>query len=44
MGTEPNLRYVTANLNINFLMPTPIGVELEMRAKIVEVTDRKVVM
>lgn len=44
MGSEPNLRYVTANLNINFLAPTPMGVELELRAVVAEVTDRKVVM
>ncbi|TFH95081.1 PaaI family thioesterase [Porphyromonas levii] len=44
MDTLPNLRYVTANLNINFLSPTPMGQLLELRAVIKEVTDRKVVM
>lgn len=44
MDTAPNLRYVTANLNINFLAPTPIGQPLELRAIVTEVTDRKVVM
>ncbi len=44
MDTEPNLRYVTANLNLNFRRPTPMGQVLELRARIVEVTDRKVQM
>lgn len=44
MGEQQSLRYVTANLNLDFLLPTPMGCELEMRALIQEVTDRKVVM
>ncbi|MDD7438027.1 MAG: PaaI family thioesterase, partial [Bacteroidales bacterium] len=44
MDTLPNLRYVTANLNVNFLSPTPMGHTLELKAIIKEVTDRKVVM
>lgn len=44
LGSQPILRYVTANLNINFLAPVPIGEWLELRAVIEEVTDRKVVM
>lgn len=44
MGTLPALRYVTANLNVNYRLPTPIGVELELRGKVLEVTDRKVSM
>ncbi len=44
MGTEPNIRFVTAQLNISFLKPTPIGVELEIRAEITEVKERKVIM
>lgn len=43
-GTEPVLRYVTASLKINFHSPTPMGTELEIRGKILEVGPRKVVM
>ena len=44
MDSAPALRYVTGNLTLNFKKPTPIDGELEMRAKITEVTDKKVVM
>jgi len=44
MGSAPNLRYVTANLNIDYLAPTPMGHTLRLLATIREVTDRKVVM
>jgi len=37
-------RYVTASLHVEFLKPTPLGPELEVRGKIVEITDRKVVL
>ena len=35
---------LTANLNLNYRRPTPMGVDLELRAHIKEVTDRKVLM
>ncbi len=44
MDTEPALRFVTASLKINYLAPTPLGVELEIRGKVVEVKGRKVVV
>ncbi|WP_434965874.1 PaaI family thioesterase [Janibacter indicus] len=44
MGTEPALRYVTASLHVDYLAPTPMGVELELRGVIEEVTERKVVV
>ena len=44
MDSEPALRYVTGNLTLDFKKPTPIGCELEMRARITEVTERKVAM
>lgn len=44
MGTEPALRYVTGSLHVDYLAPTPMGVELELRGVIEEVTDRKVVV
>ena len=44
MGTEPALRYVTASLHVDYLAPTPMGVELTLRGVIEEVTERKVVV
>lgn len=44
MGTEPPLRYVTASLQVDYLAPTPMGVELEVRGVIEEVKGRKVVV
>jgi acyl-coenzyme A thioesterase PaaI-like protein len=44
MDTEPSLRFVTASLHVDYLRPTPIGVELEVRGKIIEVKGRKVVV
>jgi acyl-coenzyme A thioesterase PaaI-like protein len=37
-------RFVTASLHVDFLKPTPLGPELVVRGKIIEVTDRKVVL
>ena len=44
MGTEPSLRFVTANLNVDFLAPTPMGETLVARGTIVEVKEKKVVV
>jgi acyl-coenzyme A thioesterase PaaI-like protein len=44
MGTEPELRFVTASLHVDYLRPTPIEAELEVRGQIEEITDRKVVV
>ena len=44
MGTEPPLRFVTASLHVDYLRPTPMGVELEVRGKIIEIKGRKVVV
>lgn len=43
-GTEPKLRYVTGKLEVNFLAPTPMGVQLELRACEVEMGKRKVIV
>ena len=43
-GTEPPLRFVTASLHVDYLRPTPMGVSLEARGRIVEVKPRKVVV
>ena len=37
-------RFVTASLHVEFLKPTPLGPELEVRGKILEITDRKVIL
>jgi acyl-coenzyme A thioesterase PaaI-like protein len=42
--TQPPLRFVTASLKVDYLRPTPIGVPLEARGRIVEVKPRKVVV
>jgi len=41
---DEELRYVTASLHVDFLKPTPLGVELEARGRAVEMTERKVVV
>ena len=35
-------RFVTANLSVDFLKPTPLGMELEIRGKVDEIKGRKV--
>lgn len=44
IGSAPALRFVTGALNVNFLAPTPMGVELILRGKITEVKERKVIV
>jgi acyl-coenzyme A thioesterase PaaI-like protein len=44
MDTEPPFRFVTASLHVNYLRPTPLGVPLEIRARVTELKGRKVVM
>jgi len=44
MDTKPALRFVTASLKVDYLAPTPLGVELEIRAKVSEVTKKKVII
>lgn len=44
MDSEPVLRFVTASLKVDFTAPTPMGVELEIRGKVLEVTPKKVVI
>jgi acyl-coenzyme A thioesterase PaaI-like protein len=42
LGEKPLSRFVTASLKVDYLKPTPAGVELEIRAKVVEIKNRKV--
>jgi acyl-coenzyme A thioesterase PaaI-like protein len=44
MGTEPFLRFVTASLHVDYLSPTPMGVQLTIRGRIKEMKGRKVVV
>jgi len=44
MDSLPPLRFVTASLKVDFLAPTPLGVELEIRGKVVELKGKKVVV
>jgi len=44
MGTLPALRYVTASLQVDYLRPTPLGVPLEVRGRVLEISGRKVVV
>jgi acyl-coenzyme A thioesterase PaaI-like protein len=44
MGTEPALRFMTASLHVNYLLPTPLGGPLEIRSKVKEVKGRKVIV
>lgn len=41
VGESPSPRYVTAQLNVSYLKPTPLGPELELRARVAERGDRK---
>jgi acyl-coenzyme A thioesterase PaaI-like protein len=44
MDSLPAFRFVTASLKVDYLKPTPLGVPLEVRARVVELKGRKVVM
>lgn len=39
----PPFRFVTASLQVDFLKPTPLGVELELRGKVLEIKEKKVI-
>jgi acyl-coenzyme A thioesterase PaaI-like protein len=41
-GAAP--RFVTASLQVDYLKPTPLGPELVVRGKVVDISDRKVVV
>ena len=43
-GSEPPLRFVTAQLVVDYLKPTPLGVELEIRGRVEEIKEKKVVV
>lgn len=39
---QPLERFVTASLKVDYLAPTPVGTRLEIRAKVREISGRKV--
>ncbi len=41
-GSTPVLRYVTANLDVSFLRPSPINKPLHIQAKVVKIEGRKI--
>ncbi len=41
-GEKPLPRFVAASLKVDYLKPTPLGVTLELRGRIVEIKGRKV--
>jgi len=42
MDTDPVFRFLTASLHVDYLKPTPLGIELKIRAKVKEIKGRKV--
>jgi acyl-coenzyme A thioesterase PaaI-like protein len=38
------IRYMTASLHVDYIKPTPIDAPMELRSKITEITDRKVIV
>jgi acyl-coenzyme A thioesterase PaaI-like protein len=44
IGEGPAPRFVTAGLRVDFLAPTPLGPELEIRGRVKEIGDRKTVI
>ncbi len=44
MDSEPSLRFLTASLRVDYLKPTPLGITLEVRGRVKEISGRKVVI
>jgi acyl-coenzyme A thioesterase PaaI-like protein len=44
MDSAPPLRFVTASLKVDYLRPTPIDANLELRGRPVEIKGRKVIV
>ncbi len=44
MDTKPALRFVTASLKVDYLKPTPIDTDLEIRGVVKTLKERKVVV
>lgn len=44
IGSPPDIHYATARLELEYLRPTPIDAELELKARIVNLTERTYVL
>lgn len=44
MGTEPDVRFVTASLHVDYLRPTPIDAPMELRGSVEQIQGRKVIV
>ncbi len=44
IDSEPAIRFVTGSLKVDYLRPTPLGPELELRGTVTELKPRKVVV
>ena len=44
MDSEPPFRFVTGSLHVDFLKPTPLECELELRGRVKEIRGRKVIV
>jgi acyl-coenzyme A thioesterase PaaI-like protein len=44
IGDGPTPRYVTASLKVEYLKPTPLGVELEIRSHVIERSEKKAIV
>ena len=44
MDSEPPFRFVTASLKVDYLAPTPLGTSLEIRGRVVEIKEKKVIV
>ncbi len=44
LGEKPLVRFVTASLKVDFLKPTPIGVVIDLRSRVLEIRHRKIIV
>ncbi len=44
MGSDPDLRFVTASLRVDYKRPTPLGPPITLRGRVKEIKGRKVVV
>jgi acyl-CoA thioesterase FadM len=44
MDTQPPIRFLTASLHVNYLLPTPLDGLIEIRGKVKEIKGRKVIV
>ena len=44
IDSDPPIRFVTGSLKVDYLRPTPLGPELELRGTVKEIKPRKVVV